>query len=415
MVLDFKVKKREASGDDSLFHFKIFCANIFCQKKDNAYICRNYKTMKHLTYLIFLMILFSCSPHKPNWDLGESETKYSALLGIYEIEDSIYLCQIKNPWQIDKTLAQYLLLPKEISDFETKKTKLEKKYEECTILISPLEKITLTSSCHGYVLEQIDALKNISVFCDADYVVYDKVKNKIMTGEIVNGGNSMNPSIEIILSRGCDAIYVSPFENTSQSFGSTLPIPIIYCADYMETSPLGRAEWIRFFGLLVNKTQEADSLFGVIEKNYNDIAKEIKDNCNSSKKKTLLAELPYQSTWYVPGGKSSMGILYKDAGYKYQWEDDTHSGSLALSPEAVLAKAKDSDVWFFKYYSDHILTKDEFLGQDSYFGQFDAVKNNEVYGCNTMMTDFYDVTPFRPDILLDELKNSGGRYFHKIK
>lgn len=357
--------------------------------------------------LILVFVLCSCSGKKELFVFGESETFHASLLEIFPQEDNITICRIKNPWREGEFLAQYALAPKSLGEIKTES--IEERFGKSIVLRTPLDKITLTSACHAYLLNQIGALDNVKVMCDAEYVINDELKEIISSGKIVSAGSSMNPTVEVILAQGSDSFWMNPFESTTESFISSLPLPLIYCADYMETTPLGRAEWMRFYGLLVDKKTEADSLFAIVEKNYDAIKNENKQH------KSLFAELPYQSTWYVPGGNSTMGIMYKNAGFDYVWAEDTHSGSLALSPEAVLHEAHDADVWVIKYMSDKDWTKEDLLSQDKLYSQFKAAKDGEIYGCNTMLTDFYDVTPFRPDILLDELNSLGKHYFKKIE
>ena len=363
--------------------------------------------------------MISCTPKKEVQDITDSYIEHASLLQIQELKDGISLCRITNPWKKYEIAAQYLLVPSFINDFGEKDIiEINEKFGQSRIIRTPLERMTLTSSCHGYLLEQMGALDNIAIFCDPEYVIYKPVKEQIDNGDIINGGTSMAPNIETILSKESDAILISPFENASAGNISTLQIPIIYCADYMETSPLGRAEWMKFYGRLVNKTQEADSLFCLVESRYDSIKNNFQKNNIAKTTNILLSELPYQSTWYIPGGKSTMGILYHDAGYKYPWIDDEHSGSLALSAETVLSIAQNADVWVFKYLSDHDYTLSELLQQNPYYGQFKATQEGNVYGCNTQSSDFYDVTPFRPDIMLEELKNienDSTRYFKRLK
>lgn len=142
-----------------------------------------------------------------------------------------------------------------------------------------------------------------------------EVQDGCRNGEIVDCGNGMNPDIEKIIDLRPDAIMLSPFEN-SGGYGRVgkLGVPVIECADYMETSPLGRAEWLRFYGLLVGQEQRGDSLFAQIEKEYlalKDLA------AQATSRPTVLSDLKYGSAWYIAGGQSTTGRLYADAGADY--------------------------------------------------------------------------------------------------
>lgn len=375
------------------------------------------KKILNLIYILTLAAMVSCTGKSTVQDITDPTTIYASLLQMQNLDNGIVLCRIANPWKTEETIVQYLLVPSGFEEFDPSyKKELEEEYGESEIIRTPLQRMTLTASCHGYLLDQIDASGNIAVYCDADYVTFNGIRALLDNNSIVNGGNSMAPNIETILSKQSDAIWISPFENASAGNIESLPIPIIYCADYMETSPLGRAEWMKFYGRLVDKAALADSLFNLVVNRYDSI-KHVGLGFESQPDHSLslMSELPYQATWYVPGGSSTMGILYKDAGYDYPWAEDNHSGSLALSSEIVLSKAQDTDIWVFKYYEDHEYTLDELKSQNKFYSQFKAAKEGNVFGCNTSLTDYYDVVPFRPDILLEEIKNIGeGKYFKKL-
>lgn len=184
----------------------------------------------------------------------------------------------------------------------------------------------------------------------------------------------------------------------------------------METSPLGRAEWIRFYGLLFNCEQRADSLFTSIEKDY---LAEKERAARLPLGRSILTERKTGSVWYVPGGKSTMGGLLKDANAKYVFSKDKHSGSLALSPEQVLEKADSIDVWAFKTFSETNLLQ-EYAG----YKYLKAFKAGEVYECNTSLIPYFEQTSFHPERLLREFvllahPESGDlkklRYYRKCK
>ena len=125
-------------------------------------------------------------------------------------------------------------------------------------------------------------------------------------------------------------------------------------------------------------------------------------NCKPStvNKKTVLVDKVTGSVWYVPGGKSTIGQMIRDAGGFYPWAEDDHSGSVSLPFEAVLEKAGEADVWLFRYSSDHDITSDELLSEHHGYRQFKAFRSGQVYGCDVERSLFYEESPFRPDWLL---------------
>ncbi len=266
--------------------------------------------------------------------------------------------------------------------------------QEGTLVRTPLSKAVVYSSVHCGLLNQIGALKSIGGVCDLKYIKLQEVQDGCRTGSIADVGNGMNPDIEKIIDLHPDAIMLSPFEN-SGGYGRVekLNIPIIECADYMETSALGRAEWMRFYGLLFGEAQKADSLFAEVEKNYNELKAlvaplsletsalgraewmrfygllfgeaqkadslfaEVEKNYNElkalvaplSSAPSVISELKNGSAWYVPGGKSTSARIYADAGANYVFADDEHSGSVPLAFETVFDKGQNADFWLIKY------------------------------------------------------------------
>lgn len=398
------------------------------------------------SFLLLPLFLICCACNTrtgimPPMAHSQAETHYADLLQMQDLEEGRVLCRILDPWRTDHVVAQYLLVPTAGKHWsEEAQHRYDEAYGTSTLLRVPLQHNTLTSACHAWLLHQLDALQQVAVMCDTAYVCSPDVKQWLRTHPVQDGGTSLSPNTEVMLQAQSDALWISPFENAGINTLSQLPIPTIYCADYMENSPLGRAEWMKFFGRLVGKAQEADSLFQVVATRYDSIshASSTPSNLSNSSNPSnpsnpsnssnpipnfslltphsLLPELPYGPTWYVPGGRSTSAQLYQDAGFTYPWADDTHAGSLSLSPEAVLAKAGECDVWYFKYMSyEGEWTRDTFLQQHPYYPQFKAAKEGELWGCNTALSDFFDVTPFRPDLLLESIKNQDERFFKKLK
>ena len=212
---------------------------------------------------------------------------------------------------------------------------------------------------------------------------------------------------------------MSPFEN-SGGIGKLqqLNIPVVMAADYMEQSPLGRAEWMKLYGMLFGCEQTADSLFNVVDSTYNSL----KSMAIKMKKgRSILTERKTGATWYCPGGKSTIAQLIADANGGYAFANDTQSGSLALPFEQVLSKAGNSDIWAFKYDGPHPLSRQELLSEYHGYAGLKAFQTGEIYQCNASATFYFEETCFRPDYLLREFiqllhpeaKLGGLRYYKK--
>lgn len=370
--------------------------------------------MKHTAHYIlplFLLLLSACQGSNPEEPLQPSNasTHYATLLQMQDLDDGMTLCRIQNPWQPERIAIQYLLIPGDtLSDAEL--DRIEAQYGRVQTLHTPLKQQTLTASCYASLYAELNALDYVGVLCDAEYILNPQVVARLESGQIVEAGGSMAPNPEVILAAGSEAIWVTPYDAGSQAMISAIlpQIPVIYCADYQETSPLGRAEWMRLYGRLVNKAAEADQLFNEIETKYNNIASQ-NDSSDLPLKGdggSILPELPYGATWYIPGGRSSASWIYQDAGFTYAWSEDTHGGSLALSAEAVFAQANDADVWVFKYFDpDTCWTLPNLLNQNPLYGQFKAAQTGQVFGCNTARSDYFEVAPFHPELILSEMRH----------
>lgn len=320
------------------------------------------------------------------------------------------LATIRNPWDTTKTLHRYIL----VAD----NAELPANLPEGTLLRTPLKNSLVYSTVHTSLVSELGAADAVKGVCDAEYIRKEPMASRIKNGEIQDCGNSMSPNIEKIIKLNPDGILLSPFEN-SGTYGKLgeLGIPLIECADYMESSPLGRAEWMKFYGLLYGKGDIAKEMFAKTHKEY----EELRESTNSldGKPKVLIDRL-YGSAWYVPGGESTHGIFIEDAGGENPFADKGRNGSTPLTGEQVLHLAGDADVWLIRYSQDKDMTLEELGADNPLYTQFKAYHEGNVYGCNTVKVRLYDEMAFHPQLYLADLISifhgeGGGRYFSRIK
>ena len=301
--------------------------------------------------------------------------------------------QIRNPWDTTSVLSTYILVDKY--------NEMPKQLPEGTLVRTPLSKALVYTTVHCNLIKELGAVQSIGGVCELSYIKVPEIIEGCRNGTIVNAGEGTNPDIEKIIDLHPDALMLSPYEN-SGGHGQVekLKIPIIECADYMETSALGSAEWIRFYGMLFHRSGKADSIFAEVEKEYN----ELKALATStSVRPKVMCELKSGSAWYVPGGRSTTGKLYHDAGSDYLFSHYPNSGAVPLSFETVFDKAQDADFWLIKYNqaSDKTLTD---IRQDyAPYANFQAFKQKKIYGCNTAYRTYYEDFPFHPDKVLKDL------------
>lgn len=335
----------------------------------------------------------------------DGEESSDAAEGIdYQYAEAI----IANPWKAGTMLHRYILIPKGKEGDKTVAMLAKRRSTgaRCTTdtVRTPLESNLVFTAPHCQLLTELGCQNAITGVCDKDYINIPDIKSRAQADAkvahpIMDCGSSMQPDIERIIALHPEALLISPFEN-SGGYGKLdkLRIPVIETADYMETSPLGRAEWIKLYGLLLGSSK-ADSLFSAIEKEYLQLKAEA---AKLPLGLSILTERKTGNVWYVPGGKSTMGILLRDAHARYIFADDTHSGSLSMSPEQIIAKGNQVDVWAFKYFGGNALTKQDLLAEYQGYQALKAFQTGTVYETDTSCEPYFELTSFHPEILLRE-------------
>ena len=341
--------------------------------------------------------------------------KYAQLLTIVKHDEGEYTeVKVHNPWKEGTELHRYILVPKGKEGDATMAKLAGQAHGEgkaaATLGVktdtvrTPLESNLVFTAPHCQLLTELGCQNAITGVCDKDYINIPDIKSRAQADAkvahpIMDCGSSMQPDIERIIALHPEALLISPFENNG-GYGKLdkLRIPIIETADYMETSPLGRAEWIKLYGLLLGSSK-ADSLFSAIEKEYLQLKAEA---AKLPLGLSILTERKTGNVWYVPGGKSTMGILLRDAHAKYIFADDQHSGSLSMSPEQIIAKGNQVDVWAFKYFGGNALTKNDLLAEYQGYQALKAFQSGNIYETDTSCEPYFELTSFHPEILLRE-------------
>ena len=226
------------------------------------------------------------------------------------------------------------------------------------------------------------------------------IQEGLRAGKIADLGEATAPNIEKIIDIGAEIIIASPFQNAGYGPAEKLGIPIIEAADYMESLPLGRTEWIRFYGLLFGKEAMADSIFRETEGRYLELKELAKTVTN---RPTVISEKKFGSSWYMPAGDSYVAHLYNDAGADYIFKDLPGAGSTPLAFETVLDKAIHADMWLIKYNQTNDMTYKDLRTEYTPYENFDAFKNRRIYTCNTGIVPYYEEFPIHPDYLLKDL------------
>lgn len=388
-------------------------------------IRRKLKILKNTNRLLFVIVswwmflfLFTGCGKKQSLSAfipGDTlQLQYAKNLSIVRY-DGYTKVVLRNPWDTIHALHTYLLVPSG--------SLLPEALPEGTVVRVPLRNALVYSSVHCGLLEELGTADAIGGVCDLSYIRLPYILERYEKNTLTDAGSSMNPNIEQIIDMHPDGILLSPFEN-SGGYGAVekLDIPLIECADYMENTALGRAEWMYFYGLLFGKETEADSLFTCIKQAYSTLSDSVKTS--GLPRPSVICELKSTSAWYVPGGNSTTARLISDAGADYVFGYIPQSGAVSLSFETVLDKGRQADFWLIKYNQKVDKTYAGLASDYAPYTRFSAFAKHRIYGCNTAYVPFYEESPFHPELQLkdlikifhpDLLKDYKLRYYSPLK
>ncbi len=300
--------------------------------------------------------------------------------------------EVHDPWDSTKLLQRYLLIDRN--------EPIPADLPKGTVVRVPIQNIAVYTSVHAAMLDQLGVSGDVIAVCEPRYMDTPAIQTGLQNGSIVDLGEATSPKVELMIDNGVEIVLASPFQNSSYGPVEKIGIPIIQAADYMESLPLGRTEWIRFYGLLTGKEALADSIFYQTEHRYNELKSLITPDL---KRPTVFSEKKYGGSWYVPGGESYVANLYQDAGADYLFSDLAGSGSIPLAFETVFDQGIHADIWLLKYNQAAEMNYSDLKTEYSPYANFDAFKNGQIYTCNTGIVPFYEEFPLHPDYLLEDM------------
>lgn len=358
------------------------------------------------TILLFVSVLFcACN----------AGTQFSSEGGIMELASHItvsetphsYHVKIANPWKKGNLLHTYTFTDSLPTDYSFNRN-------SNTVHV-PLKRVVVMTNSLAHLMVELGVEDCIAGVCEPEYISDSLICSRLANGTIVDCGNSMYPTVEKIMGLHPDAIMVSPFEGTGYGQLEKLGIPLLECADYMENSPLARAEWIRFYGRLFGAGQRADSLYNKVNSDYNAL-KEIASKTVIRPK--VMLDTRKGSAWYVAGGQSTIGQMISDANAEYAFADNNSSGSVPLSFETVFEKAQDADVWLLKNSNTTPMTYKLLESDYKPYSSFKPFREKNIWICDVNSVPYFELTSFHPEMLLGEFISifhpeiSSGRYFY---
>ena len=310
--------------------------------------------------------------------------------------DGIYVVQITQPWASAKEQFTYVL--------KREQAQVPDSLKQYTQIQIPIQTIACTSTTHIPAISTLDEVQSLIGFAGLDYISTESVRQEIDRGHIRELGQNETLNVEVIVDAAPDVFMAFSMDNGNKALHTIeqAGIPVLYNGDWTEQNPLGKAEWIKLFGVLYDKEKEANQFFEDIVTDYTAALELVK---NVKSQPTVVSGVMYSDVWYLPEGNSWAAVYFKDAKADYLWKDTPGVGSLALSFEQVLEKGQHADFWI---NPGHYESLSDLAAANPHYKEFEAFKKDNVYSFaptkgQTGGALFYEWGPLRPDLVLKDL------------
>jgi len=355
--------------------------------------------LKLLAVSLFFAFLFvACAPtpkkQESKQENKEVKTKIRYAKG-FSISHFTNYTQIivRNPWDSTHILEKYILVDRN--------AEMPANLPEGVIVKVPVQRAAICSSVHIGMWNQLGKINDVVAVCEPKYIDFEVIKKGLASGKIIDLGMATSINIEKLVSIAPDVLVVSPYENNTHDRFKNSGIAVIKDASYMEESPLGRSEWIKFEAAFTGEDALAEKIFNDIEKRYQSLCTQV---LRTKNRPTVFTEKKFGDSWYISGGNSYIGRFLKDAGANYMWADMKNAGSVPLSFEKVFTKAINADYWLIKYNdSQSNLTYKQLATEYELYANFKAFKKKNIFAMNSATCPFYEESPMEPDVVLADL------------
>ena len=304
--------------------------------------------------------------------------------------------EVMNPDLGSNPEIRYLLVPRE--------QKIPEGSNAYQIIRTPVTKFISLSTTHIFPLDVLGVLNLLIGVARSEDISNPEILERIKTGLIKEVGLFQKSSLESIVELNPDLVFVYGSNAPGEDLDSLkrMNIPLVFVSEFLESTPLGYAEWIKFFGVIFQQEQIASKHYSQLKANYETLSTTAK---GLNKKPSVFVNIPYGGTWFMPGGGSYLARILADAGAIYPWHDNESSGSLRLSFETVIDKAGGADYWI---NPGNFLSLNSLRKSDPRFQIFNAFKKGAVYNMNRKILDnrpddYFATALANPDKLLKDL------------
>ena len=329
-----------------------------------------------LAVLIWMPVAYvacvSCTPKVQHAHGARPGNKYATGFQITDTLD-MKCVRVFAPWKQDSVMATYYVS-------------------------EPLERIGASSATHIGMLAELGLLDKLAGMCNPEVSYHE------LPATCHHIGDAMQPDAERIIRYGVQAMLYSTYSPSDQSAErmESVGIPVLYNNEWRESTPLARAEWIRFVAVFFGKLELADSIFSEVELAYNTLKEQ--QSVASQTSVSIVSGLDFRGTWYVPAGGTYMGALFRDAGARYAFADDPRESSIPLTFEQALLTFADADVWL----GCNVPSRDALIEMNSQHALFRAYQNGRLYNFRKRClpsgaNDFWESGVVHPERILQDI------------
>jgi len=366
-----------------------------------------YIPVLFLGWFTSCILIAGCTPEKN----ADSES-HSKNIGHIQFADSVHaeyaegfqisyhenykLLEILKPFQDRVDTLRYSLVPRDIAN--------EVEVKNTTEVPIPITSLLTTSTTHIGLTEMLNATDILIGMVGADYVYSKDIRNRLEESKMISlPQGELNK--EKILSMDPDLLMLSggqssQFDNVKILMDSDVDVMIN--SEWLETTPLGKAEWVKVLAALLNKEQLANDKFNTVAKEYNRLKSKVSD---IQDKPLVINNMPYKGAWFVSGGESFTAQFLRNAGADYPWFSSDETGGLRKSFEVIYEIGLEADIWINPGAAN---SKEDILAKDSRFKDFKPFQSGEIYNNNKRTSpsggnDFWESGVVHPEIILADL------------
>ena len=344
----------------------------------------------HVLCAIVFFAFAACTPkstHSPEKTQGDNLMRYARNIVVYE-KDYGYRAEVICPWDTTLSLGSFAFVK------DTTKAVVQ---DVKGILNIPVNSVISFSATQWSVFMRLGEIDRVKGILEGRFVTDTTMRSLLAQQKVYDIGTEAAADIERMIQLKPDALLYSPYFDGNQGGLNVTGAVLFPFADYMENTPLGRAEWIRVIGMMTGCEDKANAWFDDIERRYNALS----GLCaHVEHRPTVFSDLAFNGQWYVAGGRSYIAKLFADAGADYIWKDNPSTASVPMDAEMILAKAQKADFWRVINSNPFPMSYESLAKESPVYPLFDAFKNHQIIVCDILSTGYFEQSQCEPDLLL---------------